>query len=128
MHHDVPLDLVVDLLLDELAHAQDQVKRVTARLKEVAEADRHRKATAVLSSVSGVGMLTAAAFRLEPAEPGRCGAGQWPRPPQTVSGTGPQPSKKLIIFVAGLILLWRLSAHGELYRIYDVEFIYSQSY
>ena len=65
------LRFCLDLLLDELAHAQEQVKRVTVRLKELAETDRHRKATAVLSSVPGVGMLTAAAFRLELPEPRR---------------------------------------------------------
>jgi transposase len=65
------LRLCLDLLLDGLAHAQEQVKRLTVRLKELAEADRHRKATAVLCSVPGVGVLTAAAFRLELPEPER---------------------------------------------------------
>jgi transposase len=65
------LRFCLDLLLDELAHAQEQVKRVTERLKGLAEADRHRKATAVLCSVPGVGVLTAAAFRLELPEPER---------------------------------------------------------
>ena len=61
----------LDLLLDELAHAQEQVKRVTVRLKELAEAERHCKAVAVMSSVPGVGVLTATAFRLELPEPQR---------------------------------------------------------
>jgi transposase len=61
----------LDLLLDELAHAQEQVRRVTVRLRELAEADRHREATKVLCSVPGVGALTAAAFRLELPEPQR---------------------------------------------------------
>src|SRR5512147_2468628 len=65
------LRFCLDLLLDELAHAQEQVRRVTVRLKELAEADRHREATSVLSSVPGVGVLTAAAFRLELPEPQR---------------------------------------------------------
>src|SRR5262245_9679087 len=65
------LRFCLDLLLDELAHAQEQVQRVTARLKDLAEADRHRKATAVMCSVPGVGVLTAAAFRLELPEPQR---------------------------------------------------------
>jgi transposase len=65
------LRFCLDLLLDELAHAQEQVRRVTVRLKELAEAERHRKATAVLCSVPGVGVLTAAAFRLELPEPER---------------------------------------------------------
>jgi transposase len=65
------LRFCLDLLLDELAHAQEQVKRVTIRLKGLAEADRHHKAVAVLCSVPGVGVLTAAAFRLELPEPQR---------------------------------------------------------
>src|SRR5262249_24114976 len=59
------------LLLDELAHAQERVRRVTAGLRERAEADRHREATKVLCSVPGVGALTAAAYRLELPEPQR---------------------------------------------------------
>src|SRR3954463_5102354 len=35
----------LDVLLDELAHAQEQVKRVTVCLKELAGSDRHREAT-----------------------------------------------------------------------------------
>jgi transposase len=65
------LRFCLDLLLDNLAHAQEQVKRVTVRLKGLAEADRHRNATEVLCSVPGVGVLTAAAFRLELPEPQR---------------------------------------------------------
>jgi transposase len=65
------LRFCLDLLLDELAHAQEQVKRVTVRLKDLAQADRHRKATNVMCSVPGVGVITAAAFRLELPEPQR---------------------------------------------------------
>jgi transposase len=65
------LRFCLDLLLDELAHAQEQVRRVTERLKDLAAAERHRGAVAVLTSVPGVGVLTAAAFRLELPEPER---------------------------------------------------------
>jgi transposase len=65
------LRFCLDLLLDELAHAREQVKRATVRLKELGEAERHRATTAVLCSVPGVGPLTAAAFRLELPEPQR---------------------------------------------------------
>jgi transposase len=65
------LRFCLDLLLDELAHAQEQVKCVTARLKGLAEADRHHKAVSVMTSVPGVGVITAAAFRLELPEPRR---------------------------------------------------------
>jgi transposase len=61
----------LDLLPDELAHAREQVRRVTARLKELAETERHCGAVAVMCSVPGVGVLTAAAFRLELPEPQR---------------------------------------------------------
>ena len=37
------LRFCLDLLLDERAHAQEQVQRVTVRLKELAQANRHRK-------------------------------------------------------------------------------------
>jgi transposase len=65
------LRFCLDLLPDELAHAREQVRRVTERLKGLAEADRHREAVAVMCSVPGVGVLTAAAFRLELPEPER---------------------------------------------------------
>jgi transposase len=65
------LRFCLDLLLDELAHAREQVRRVTERLRGLAEAERHRSAVAVLCSVPGVGALTAAAFRLELPEPER---------------------------------------------------------
>jgi transposase len=65
------LRFCLDLLPDELAHAREQVRRVTDRLKGLAEAERHRKAVAVMPSVPGVGVLTAAAFRLELPEPRR---------------------------------------------------------
>jgi transposase len=65
------LRFCLDLLLDELAHAQEQVQRATVRLTGLAEADRHRKATGVRCTVPGVGVLTAAAFRLELPEPQR---------------------------------------------------------
>jgi transposase len=65
------LRFCLDLLLDELAHAQEQVRRVTVRLRELAELERHREATKVLCSVPGVGVITAAAFRLELPEPQR---------------------------------------------------------
>src|SRR5262249_5681346 len=47
------LRFCLDLLLDELAHAQEQVRCVTVRLKRLAETDRHHKAVTVMSSVPG---------------------------------------------------------------------------
>ena len=63
------LRFCLDRLRDERAHAQEQVQRVTGRLKELTEAERHRAATAVLCAVPGVGPVTAATVRLERPEP-----------------------------------------------------------
>jgi transposase len=71
------LDLVaelrfrLDVLLDELEHAERQVARVTQRVEELARSERHRGPVRVLRSVPGVGPITAMAFRLELPEPGR---------------------------------------------------------
>jgi transposase len=65
------LRFCLDVMLDELAHAQSQVARVTKRLEELARSERHRESAAVLRSVPGVGLITAMAFRLELPEPGR---------------------------------------------------------
>lgn len=65
------LRFALDVMLDELAHARGQVKRVTDRLGELAAAARHVKAVAVLRTVPGVGPVTAMSFRLELPEPGR---------------------------------------------------------
>ncbi len=51
--------------------ATTPVKSVTVRLRGLAEADRHHKAVAVMTSMPGVGVITAAAFRLELPEPER---------------------------------------------------------
>jgi transposase len=45
------LRFCLDLPLDGLAHAREQVRRVTAGLRGLADADRHRKATAVPCAV-----------------------------------------------------------------------------
>jgi transposase len=58
------LRFCLDLLLDELAHAQEPVECVTVRLEGMAKAYRHHKAVAVMTSVPGVGVITAVAFRL----------------------------------------------------------------
>jgi transposase len=65
------LRFCLDLLLDLLAHARQQVQKATSRLKEVADAERHRATVEVLRSVPGVGPVTAATFRLELPEPSR---------------------------------------------------------
>ncbi|MBY0513851.1 MAG: transposase, partial [Gemmataceae bacterium] len=59
------------VMLDELAHADAQVERVTHELRRVARTDRHRPAVALLRTVPGVGPITAMTFRLEIPEPGR---------------------------------------------------------
>jgi transposase len=65
------LRFCLDLLLDELAHAQEQVERATRRLRELPRAERHRKTNQTLRSVPGVGLVTAMSFRLELPEPQR---------------------------------------------------------
>jgi transposase len=61
----------LDVMLDELDHAVRQVKRVTRRLEELAQAERHRVAAEAMRSVPGVGLVTAMTFRLELPEPDR---------------------------------------------------------
>jgi transposase len=72
---DLPLNaelrFCLDVMLDELEHARQQVKRVTGRLEELAASDRHRAAAQVMRSVPGVGLVTAMTFRLELPEPER---------------------------------------------------------
>jgi transposase len=65
------LRFCLDLLLDLLAGVRQQVQKATLRLKEVADAGRHRATVEVLRSVPGVGPVTAATFRLELPEPSR---------------------------------------------------------
>jgi transposase len=65
------LRFCLDVMLDELGHARGQVARVTKRLRELAQSERHRPAVADLSSVPGVGPITAMTFRLELPEPER---------------------------------------------------------
>jgi transposase len=61
----------LDLLLDELAHAQEQVARATRRLRELSQTERHRKVNQTLQSVPGVGLITSMTYRLELPEPER---------------------------------------------------------
>jgi transposase len=69
------LRFCLDLMLDERQHAQDQLERATRKVSELAKAERHRTAAAVLQSVPGVGPITAMTFRTELHEPGRFGDG-----------------------------------------------------
>lgn len=65
------LRLCLDVMIDELGHAQGQVRRVTKHLEGLALAERHRAASEVMRSVPGVGLITAMTFRLELPEPQR---------------------------------------------------------
>jgi transposase len=65
------LRFCLDLMLDERRHAQEQLERATRKVGELAKAERHRAAAAVLRSVPGVGPITAMTFRTELHEPGR---------------------------------------------------------
>src|SRR5512135_3055164 len=65
------LRFCLDVMLDELEHAVGQVQRVTKRLEELSQAERHGAAAGAMRSVPGVGLVTAMTFRLELAEPER---------------------------------------------------------
>ncbi len=101
------LRFCLDVMLDELDHVGRQVKRVTRRLEELSEAERHRAAAGVMRTVPGVGLITAMTFR---SSSGRLrtalveSAWRWGWP------TMSRPS-----WCTG-VLLWRLSCRGEPYR------------
>ena len=65
------LRFCLDVMLDELEHARDQVARATRRLRELSRSERHAVAAAAMRSVPGVGLVTAMTVRLELPEPGR---------------------------------------------------------
>src|SRR5512135_309656 len=65
------LRFCLDVMLDELEHVGRQVRRVTRRLEELSQAERHRSAAGGMRSVPGVGLVTAMTFRLELPEPER---------------------------------------------------------
>jgi transposase len=65
------LRFCLDVMLDELEHVNRQVKRITRRLDELSQAERHRSAAGVMRTVPGVGLVPAMTFRLELPEPGR---------------------------------------------------------
>jgi transposase len=65
------LRFCLDMMLDELEHAGRQVKRVTRRLEELSQTERHNVASGAMRSVPGVGLVTAMTFRLELPEPER---------------------------------------------------------
>src|SRR5512135_3822484 len=65
------LRFCLDVMLDELEHVGRQVRRVTRRLEELSQAERHRSAAGVMRSVPGMGPVTAMTFRLELPEPER---------------------------------------------------------
>lgn len=59
------------VLLEELVHAQSQVRRATQELAEVGQTDRHKKEVELLQSAPGVGPITAMTFRTEVPNPQR---------------------------------------------------------
>ena len=65
------LRFCLDMLLDELAHAHAQLKRVTKELGTLARCERHQAAVRVLRSVRGVGLITAMTYRTELVAPER---------------------------------------------------------
>jgi transposase len=61
----------LDVLLDELEHAQEQVKRTFKMVKELSESERHKEETERLMAVDGVGVLTAMTYKTELIAPER---------------------------------------------------------
>ena len=59
------------MLLDELAHAHAQLKRVTKELGTLERCERHQASVRVLRSVRGVGLITAMTYRTELVAPER---------------------------------------------------------
>ncbi len=71
-----PLRLSLDLLLDDLAHYDGQIKKVEAALRKTARAIRHRASVQALRSVPSVGDVTSMAMRTELFAPERFSNGR----------------------------------------------------
>jgi len=71
MHLNHELRFCLDQLLKELGWMQGQVLRVTKHIKELAATERHQQAYKQLTSVPGVGLITAMTFRTELLAPER---------------------------------------------------------
>jgi transposase len=73
--HEIELSLelrfCLDVLLGELEHAEAQVRRVTEKVEELAEAERHREDVELLRTVDGVGLVTAMTYKTELLAPER---------------------------------------------------------
>lgn len=81
------LRFCLDVLLDEMEHAEGQVARLTEKLKELEQSERHRADAAVLRSAPGVGLITAMTFKVELVAPERF---QEPREVSLMQGLAPQ--------------------------------------
>lgn len=68
---DEGLRYCLDVLLDELFHAEAQVKHVTSKVEELACTPRHRQTQALLRTVPMVGLITAMTFKTELFAPER---------------------------------------------------------
>ena len=77
----------LDVMLDEMEHAQGQVARVTEKLKELEASERHSADVAVLRSAPGVGLITAMTFKTELVAPERF---ENPREVSLMQGLSPQ--------------------------------------
>lgn len=63
------LRLALDSLLDELASATEQYKRLTRQVRDLADTERHAARVALLRRVPGVGLVTAMTFATELPHP-----------------------------------------------------------
>lgn len=65
------LRFCLDEMLRALTHAHEAVLGVERRLREIAQRDHHTETVVRLSTIPGVGLLTALTYRLEMPEPER---------------------------------------------------------
>jgi transposase len=71
MELDGELGFCLQMLLDELRHADAQLRRVEARIRAMARSRKHRAAVELLRTAPGVGPITSITFRTELVAPER---------------------------------------------------------
>lgn len=65
------LRFCLDMMLDELAQLEENLRRVTSKVRELSLSERYQQVVQLLCSVPGVGLLTAMIFSTELTNPGR---------------------------------------------------------
>lgn len=65
------LRFCLDMMINELAHCEESMRLVGARIRDLSNSKRYRQRVQLLCSVPGVGLLTAMIFCTELPNPGR---------------------------------------------------------